>query len=166
MYYFKFRNYIAIDMIWKFNPTDVFILILAMIYRLTVSWKKGKKKKCPLQEKRGLPSQFLLQWGEIISEVLIAFLHLTKSEEIMSNYYHFQTDTAFTKTHLVFVSKIKVASSRLVCYSILENFVQRSQYISIKITLHKQTENVLLTETVYLVYGMCINISSVGEFQR
>ena len=91
MYYFKFRNYIAIDMIWKFNPTDVFILILAMIYRLTVSWKKGKKKKCPLQEKRGLPSQFLLQWGEIISEVLIAFLHLTRcsSEEITSNYYYF-----------------------------------------------------------------------------
>jgi hypothetical protein len=36
----------------------------------------------------------------------------------------------------------KVASSRQVYYSILDHFVQRSQYISIKILLHKQFENV------------------------
>ena len=35
----------------------------------------------------------------------------------------------------------KVASSRPVYYSILDHFVQRSQYISIKIPLHKQSEN-------------------------
>ena len=36
----------------------------------------------------------------------------------------------------------KVASSRPVYYSILDHFVQRSQYIIIKIPLHKQSENV------------------------
>ena len=40
-------------------------------------------------------------------------------------------------------------SSRQVYYSILDHFVQKSQYISIKIPLHKQFENVLLTKTVY-----------------
>ena len=35
----------------------------------------------------------------------------------------------------------KVASSRLVYYSILNSFGQRSQYISIKFPLHKQSEN-------------------------
>ena len=35
----------------------------------------------------------------------------------------------------------KVARSRLDNYSILESFGQRSQYISIKIPLHKQSEN-------------------------
>ena len=45
----------------------------------------------------------------------------------------------------------KVASSRPVYYLILENFGQRSQYISIKFPLHKESENhwtcALLTET-------------------
>ena len=35
----------------------------------------------------------------------------------------------------------KVASSRPVYYSILNSFGQRSQYISIKFPLHKQSEN-------------------------
>ena len=35
----------------------------------------------------------------------------------------------------------KVTSSRLAYYSILDSFVQRSQYISIKFPIHKQTEN-------------------------
>ena len=35
----------------------------------------------------------------------------------------------------------KVASSRLAYYSILDSFVQRSLYISIKFPIHKQTEN-------------------------
>ena len=49
----------------------------------------------------------------------------------------------------------KVASSRPVYYSILQLFDQRSQYISIKFPLHKPSENVLLTETVYCLrlYG-------------
>ena len=37
----------------------------------------------------------------------------------------------------------KVASSRPVCYSILDHFVPRSQYISIKISLRGQSENPL-----------------------
>ena len=36
----------------------------------------------------------------------------------------------------------KVASSRPVYYSILDHFVQRSQYTSFKISLQKQSENV------------------------
>ena len=46
----------------------------------------------------------------------------------------------------------KVASSKLVYYSILELFDQKSQYISIKFPLHK---SVLLTETSYCsrLYG-------------
>ena len=41
-----------------------------------------------------------------------------------------------------FVHTVKsVASSRLVYYSILNSFGQRSQYISIKFPLHKQSEN-------------------------
>ena len=32
-------------------------------------------------------------------------------------------------------------SSRSVYYSVLDHFVKRSQYISIKISLHKQSEN-------------------------
>ena len=38
----------------------------------------------------------------------------------------------------------KVASSRPIYYSILDHFVQRSQYISIKIPLHKQSKNVTM----------------------
>jgi magnesium-transporting ATPase (P-type) len=43
----------------------------------------------------------------------------------------------------------KVASIRPVCYSILELFGQRSQYVSIKFPLHKPSENALLTATSY-----------------
>ena len=43
----------------------------------------------------------------------------------------------------------KVASSRPVYYPILNSFGQRSQYISIKFTLYRQSLNVLLTKTVY-----------------
>ena len=46
----------------------------------------------------------------------------------------------------------KVASSRPVCYSILELLGHRLQYISIKFLLHKPSENlknVLITETGY-----------------
>ena len=43
--------------------------------------------------------------------------------------------------NFVFLEYRKVASSRLVYYSILNSFAQRSQYISIKFPLHKQSEN-------------------------
>ena len=81
---------------WNNSENLTQLMSLFWYWQWFIDWlsaeKKGKKKKCPLQEKRGLPSQFLLQWGEIISEVLIAFLHLTRclSEEITSNYYYFQ----------------------------------------------------------------------------
>ena len=50
----------------------------------------------------------------------------------------------------------KAASSRLVYYSLLDHFVQRSQYISMKIPLHKQFVGLLLTETAYCsrLYGI------------
>ena len=53
-----------------------------------------------------------------------------------------------------------VASSRLIYYSILDHYVQRSQNISIKIPLHKQSENLLLTDTVYFLglYSKCFFI--------
>ena len=84
--------------LWNWNDSENLTQLMSLFWywQWFIDWlsaeKKGKKKKCPLQEKRGLPSQFLLQWGEIISEVLIAFLHLTRclSEEITSNYYYFQ----------------------------------------------------------------------------
>ena len=38
----------------------------------------------------------------------------------------------------------KIASSRPVYYSILKSFGQRSQYISIKFLLHKQSENPIM----------------------
>ena len=44
--------------------------------------------------------------------------------------------------HLYDINCRKVANSRPVYYSILDHFVQRSQYISIKIPLHKQSEKV------------------------
>ena len=40
-----------------------------------------------------------------------------------------------------YVSYRKVASSRPGYYSILDSFDQRSQYIRIKVPLHKQSEN-------------------------
>ena len=61
----------------------------------------------------------------------------------------------------------KVGSTRPVYYSILNSFGQRSQYISIKFPLHKQSWkslNVLLTETVYCsrLYGNLIATDDFG----
>ena len=52
----------------------------------------------------------------------------------------------------------KVEGSRPVYYSVLDHFGQRSQYISIKIFLHKESFDVLLTKTVYCLrlYGLQI----------
>ena len=57
----------------------------------------------------------------------------------------------------------KVVSSRLVYYSILTFFFQRSQYISIQFPLHKPSENpwmcYVLTETVYCSWLYSISLS-------
>ena len=60
----------------------------------------------------------------------------------------------------------KVASSRLVYYSILQFFGQRSHYISIKFSLHKPSENLLLTETGYCsrLYGRQKKSSKKSKF--
>ena len=53
--------------------------------------------------------------------------------------------TAANRTNLIIWFRYrKVASSRLVYYSILELFGQRSQYISLKFLLHKPSENLVI----------------------
>ena len=56
----------------------------------------------------------------------------------------------------------KVASSRPVYYSILELFCQRSHYISIKFSLHKSSENVLLTKLLTPPNSEIICVQNVG----
>ena len=55
-----------------------------------------------------------------------------------AKYFQNSFKWSYFSPHLIYR---KVASSRLVYYSILESFGQRSQYISIKFPLHKESEN-------------------------
>ena len=60
---------------------------------------------------------------------------------ILLNFKHIYWLQSSTKFVYFLLSYRKVASSRLVYYSILDHFVQRSQYIRIKVPPHKQSEN-------------------------
>ena len=91
--------------------------------------------------------QFVIgQTKQIVYPLPLATIKSLPKYQFLPN----QVSTSYAKKVFYYS---KVSCSRPVYYSIFDNFVQRSQYVSIKILLHKQSENpwicYILTDTVY-----------------